>query len=350
MMPLTGSNAGYSQEYKLGFEIALDEINRKGGIKGRPVTLSIMDTQSNPGQVAQLVRQACGDALIVVGPSNSNESQVAFPVANAMKCPSIAPAAGAAGLTTKNRPWAFSMLTPANVTTPLAIDAVVAKTKPKTSYVFVEKQDVSSNGYGELSSEALKKNGVQNEMITVSSSDVDFGPAMTRAAATNPDFLVISSLERAAVGLLKEYRKSQLKSNVLLTQSAFNSTVGSLPPDVLEGVYRFAQADPTVSGEPRVKEFVETFKSRSGGRLPSVSATLPYDLMMVTKAVIERAGLNGDAASRDEDRQKFIDGLAAVRDFDGLSGKMSMSADGFMTAVPMVMIYRAGKWETVKTQ
>ncbi|MES2999567.1 MAG: ABC transporter substrate-binding protein [Pseudomonadota bacterium] len=350
MMPLTGSNAGYSQELKLGFEIALEEINRKGGIKGRPVQLNILDTQSNPGQVATLVRQACDEALIVLGPALTNEARVAFPVANSMKCPSIAPAASGAGLTTGSRPWTFSMLTPSNVTTPLAVNAVIAKVKPTKSVVFVEKADSASNDYAEISNKTLAAAKVPGEMVAVSSTDVDFGPAMTRATGANPDLIVISSMERAAVGLLKEFRKSQMRSNVLLTQSAWNAVTAALPPDVLENVYRYSQSDPGTSDDPRVKEFVKTFQAKSGGRPPSIVGILPYDLLMVAKDAVERGNLKGDAASRVADRQKFIEALAATKDWQGLGGKMSMSPDGFMVGAPIVLVYRAGKWERVASQ
>src|SRR5262252_8416467 len=87
LLPITGTYANYAVEFKLGFEIAREEINAKGGIAGHQLDLEIIDTQSNNAQLVSLVRQACSDSFAVLGPSMSNEAQVAFPVANSMKCP-----------------------------------------------------------------------------------------------------------------------------------------------------------------------------------------------------------------------------------------------------------------------
>ena|SRR6516225_3660104 len=108
LLPITGTYANYAVEFKLGFEIARDEINAKGGIAGHQLDLEIIDTQSNNAQLVSLVRQACSDSFAVLGPSMSNEAQVAFPVANSMKCPAISSAATATGLTDRNRPWTFT--------------------------------------------------------------------------------------------------------------------------------------------------------------------------------------------------------------------------------------------------
>ncbi|TCG02358.1 hypothetical protein BZM26_00430 [Paraburkholderia strydomiana] len=348
LLPLTGVNAGYSLDLKLGYEIAVEDINQSGGIEGRPVQLTMMDTQSNPGQVATLIRQACNDALIVVGPALSHEAQVGFPVANSMQCPSFAPAAPAIGLTASNRPWTFSFATPVNVTTPVAIDFITKKLKPKKVALIVEKEDNAATSYAQLIVKALAHDSIPVDTLSVSSKDVDFGPQINRAASANADLLILATLDRSAVGLLKELRKSRSGAHVMLTQSAYNALVGSLPPDILEGVYRYAQADLASSPDPRVKAFIKKYESRSGGRAPSWVAALPYDLMMMTKTVMERGGLKGDAANRASDRKKFIETLAAVRDWTGLTGTVSMTPEGYVFKLPQVLVSHGGKWELVK--
>ena len=348
LMPLTGPNAGFAEEFRLGLTMAVEHMNQEGGIKGRPVSVDIMDTQSNPGQVASLSRKACEDSLLVF-PSVSVESQVAFPVANSMKCPAVAYATGAEGLTAKNRPWGFSMLTPANITTPMAMNAVLKKIKVNSAAVLVERNDPAAMSYGNAAIATMTKNGVKEETISVASTDVDFGPAMTRATSGDPDMVFISTLERAAIGLIKEYRRSQVKSILMLSTSSFGGNVGNMGEDMLDGMLRFSPSDPMVSDDPKVKEFVAAYIGRSSGRPPSLNSTLPYDLLFLTKYVIEKADLKGDASSRQEDRQKYIDELAKVKDWKGLGGRMSMTPDGYMEMFPAVMQYKRGsKWEALK--
>ena len=48
--PLTGPNAQYGEQWKKGFDLALEEINGAGGIDGRPLEYIFEDSQSDPKQ------------------------------------------------------------------------------------------------------------------------------------------------------------------------------------------------------------------------------------------------------------------------------------------------------------
>src|SRR6188508_1863376 len=63
--PLTGPNAEYGQIWKKAFDIALEEINGKGGIKGRKVQLIFEDTQSDPKQSVPVAEKFVNDKRIV---------------------------------------------------------------------------------------------------------------------------------------------------------------------------------------------------------------------------------------------------------------------------------------------
>ena len=48
-------------------------------------------------------------------------------------------------------------------------------------------------------------------------SDLDFGPIVTRIAGLNPDFVVLSTTDKGAVGVLKEMKRTQSKAAILIT-------------------------------------------------------------------------------------------------------------------------------------
>ena len=346
ILPMTGALASYSAEIKLSFEIALEEINKSGGVQGRPVTLAVMDSQSNPGQVASLIRQACSDSLVTLL-SLSTEARVAFPVANGMQCPAIGVATSAIGLAANNRPWAFSMLTPSNVMTGYAMETMIHSVNPKSVVVIIEKGDPSATDFGNQVVKTLGEHGIKTDTLTVAGTDMDFGPVVTRAAGASPDLVVVATLDRAAVGVLKELRKLGNATKVLLTQSAYNALVGSLGP-VLENVYRYAQTTIDAPGNKLVADFVAAFKSRDNNREPSTTGVLSYDAIMMIKDAMLAAGLKGAPDSLAADRKKFIDKLAALHDWTGVGGAVSMTPDGYLFKQPVVLLYRGGKWETVE--
>ena len=347
LLPITGTYANYAVEFKLGFEIARDEINAKGGIAGHQLDLEIIDTQSNNAQLVSLVRQACSDSFAVLGPSMSNEAQVAFPVANSMKCPAISSAATATGLTDRNRPWTFTYASPAQVITPAAVAFLADKLRPKKAVVVIDRGDAAANAQGPLAEKALKDKGIDTEALTVSSNDLDFGPIVTRIAGLNPDLVVLSTIDKGAVGILKEMKRTQSKAAILIAQAAFTSLVMAAGPEMLEGVYRYSEFDPTSSMDSRVKAFVETFKSRNSGRAPSQLATQCYDLLFLVKDLLEETKATGAPSALDSERDAFTKKLAGLKDWKSISGPLSITPQGYATKPITVLVFRDGKPEVV---
>jgi ABC-type branched-subunit amino acid transport system substrate-binding protein len=80
--PLTGQNAQYGAQWKAGFDLALDDINSKGGIHGRPLTYVFEDSQSDPRQAVGLAQKFVNDPRIKIelGDFSSPASMAASPI------------------------------------------------------------------------------------------------------------------------------------------------------------------------------------------------------------------------------------------------------------------------------
>jgi len=71
--PLTGDNAEYGKQWRKGFDLALDEINGAGGVRGRPLEYVFEDTQSDPKQTPAVAQKFVADSKIaaVIGDFSS---------------------------------------------------------------------------------------------------------------------------------------------------------------------------------------------------------------------------------------------------------------------------------------
>ena len=80
--PLTGPNAQYGAQWKQGFDLALDQINGSGGVKGRPLRYIFEDTQSDPKQTVAVAQKFVADKRIVaeLGDFASPASMAASPI------------------------------------------------------------------------------------------------------------------------------------------------------------------------------------------------------------------------------------------------------------------------------
>ena len=79
---LSGGGATVGTNWKNGIDLAVAEINAKGGILGRPVEVSHSDTQSNPGVARSLVLKALdSEPYALLGPGYSGSVKVTAPLA-----------------------------------------------------------------------------------------------------------------------------------------------------------------------------------------------------------------------------------------------------------------------------
>jgi branched-chain amino acid transport system substrate-binding protein len=80
--PLTGQNARYGEQWKKGFDLALEEVNGGGGIDGRPLEYVFEDSQSDPKQSVVVAQKFVADPRIIVelGDFSSGASMAASPI------------------------------------------------------------------------------------------------------------------------------------------------------------------------------------------------------------------------------------------------------------------------------
>ena len=81
---LTGPNNKYGLAIKNGFDLALDEVNKAGGVLGAPLAIAYEDSAGNKDQAINAVRNLIGskNVPLILGPTLSNEMFAAGPIAN----------------------------------------------------------------------------------------------------------------------------------------------------------------------------------------------------------------------------------------------------------------------------
>ena len=73
--PLTGKEAAFGQQAHRGVQMAIAEINARGGVLGRPLVVVAEDNQSNPGDSATVAKKLVSREKVVAllcGGTSSN--------------------------------------------------------------------------------------------------------------------------------------------------------------------------------------------------------------------------------------------------------------------------------------
>ena len=79
---LSGGGATVGTNWKNGIDLAIEEINAKGGVLGRKLEVTHADSQSNPGVARAQVQKALdAEPYVLLGPGYSGSVKVTAPLA-----------------------------------------------------------------------------------------------------------------------------------------------------------------------------------------------------------------------------------------------------------------------------
>lgn len=305
---VTGKYGDYGTGNKRGQEVAIEEINSKGGIaagplKGYKLSLNFEDDRGDPKEAANIAKKlSSGDYLAVLGPTMSSCALAATPVFNRSGVPNIITYAQAITITEQG----FDNIARLTYTTKSVAlhmgEKVKDQFKKKTVSIISENQD-----YGQQLLKTFKEKAkdlgieVLTESVVVPGQDVDFKSVLLQAKAKNPDMLLIFLCYNEGGLLVKQCR--QMGWNVpiygpnSLTEAKFFELAGDL------GEFYIVLSPTLDVNRPDAKNLVTLWNKKYEG-LPPMAAIYGYDAVTVARAVIEAGGV---------DRKSFVKKLKEVK-------------------------------------
>jgi branched-chain amino acid transport system substrate-binding protein len=276
--PLTGTYAGPGKNELVGCQMALDEINAKGGILGRPVELVVEDSTSGDAGVAvQKARKLIdGDKVdFLLGNVNSALSLAMAQVSNEKGVLHIVPGGHTDAITGASCHWnVFRVCNTTQMEANAVAGALVKEYGKKFYYI------TPDYAYGHTLETGLIKaiGALGGERIggdLVPLGNVDFSSYLIKAQAANPDVILFLIQGDDMLNALKQAVQFGLDKKVHLAgaQQELEPLEG-LPPEARIGtwVMEWYWNQP---GVPHIAEFVEATKKRTG-RVPTARTWFGY--------------------------------------------------------------------------
>ncbi|MBI3090669.1 MAG: ABC transporter substrate-binding protein [Candidatus Tectomicrobia bacterium] len=352
LLPTTGFVAYYGKQMRLSADMAVEDINKAGGINGKKIRLVFYDTGGKPEEAINSTRRlATSDNVVaIMGPMTSSECRVAYPLANRLGIPIVASACSAPGLGAANRPWAFrNTVLEADVAAP-SLTYWAKKHNVKSVVVFYDNKDIVSKSFGlEVMPALLKDNGIKLvDSISVVTGDMDYSAQVTKAKSLNAEGLVLSALANESAGIAREARRQGLKQPMFggsfLAGPQFISKGGSAVEGVIMGS-GFWQDNP----DPTIAAFVKRFKEREPSKEPPHQVTVyQYETITIMKYCSEKTGVQFKPETLKQDREKIRDCWQNLRNHKVLSSTMSM-IEGDGKRPPLIIEVKGGTFELLKT-
>ena len=347
LVPLTGKGAEWGQGAKPSMEIAVEEINAKGGIGGLPIHLICYDDQTLESEALQQMSRLVDrdKVLAVVGPCFSGPFETIAPqLDDRFKTPIDSYCSAKPGLSAMSK-WAFRNTLTSDKQLKPVVDAWLKEYKIKKVVIIYDAEDAVSKGEGAaILPKLLKDHGVEIlDSLTYRTKDTDYSAQVTKAKSRGAEGIALGACYQNAAAIAKEMQKQGL--NVPIIGGACAGAPGyiEIAGKAAEGTYMSTAAwldDP----RPEVQSYVAKVKPRLNGQLPPYSGPRSYDIVYSFKYCFEKAGITNKPADLDSDRDKIRQCLGTLKDFPGIAGPITMDEVRDGTGITAILKVVNGKY------
>ena len=338
---LTGSEATFGQSSHEGTALAIADINAAGGVLGKKIDLITEDDQSQAGQPATVARKLISSdgVVAILGEVASSKSLEAAPICQQYKIPMISPASTNPKVTeTGDYIFRVCFIDPFQGT---VMANFARKTlKLNTAAVFTDVKSDYSLGLAKFFKQGFTADG--GKIVAeqnYSAGDKDFNAQLTAIKAANPDGIFVPGYYTEVGLIVLQARQQGITVPMFGGDGWESSSLVPIGGKALEGCYFSTHYSPQDTS-PAVQEFVKEFEAKYNEK-PDAMAALGYDSAMILADAIKRAGTTDGA--------KIRDALAATKDFQGVTGKITIDADRNASKPAVILTITNGQFNYVET-
>ncbi|HTK41773.1 MAG TPA: branched-chain amino acid ABC transporter substrate-binding protein [Gemmatimonadales bacterium] len=323
---------------KRAAELAVDEINAQGGVRGRPIQLLERNDFANPDSAVFVATDLYNAGVTaVVGHLYSGQTLAAAPVYNTGESPVVAlsPSSSAPEVSSQGR-YTFR-LCPSDLAHGAALARWIRNQLGLERGVVLYLND--DYGRGVRATFADEFNRLRGELLSIDpylGDTPDVALYLDRMAKrARAQFIVVAGNRTEAEQVLREARKRNVNVPILGADGLEGiEQSGSLA----EGTYVSQAYLPSIE-RPANQKFVAAYQRKYPGTgLPNQPAAATYDAIYLLRDVIGRAGTN---------RQAVRDALAGVGTstpaFEGVTGRIAFDSAGDVPSSDVhIGVVRAG--------
>ena len=325
---LSGPAGQYGQSIKNGFQLAVDELNSNGGVKGNKIVIQFEDEAGKKEQAIDVFKKLIfqDKVLIVFGPTLSNSAQAADPIAQAAKVVAFGTSNTADGITSIGDYVFRNSVTEADVL-PETLRVAIKHAKINKVAVLYGNDDVfTKSGY-----DAFKK-ALENLKVPVTTTetfakgDVDFKAQLTKIKASGADAIVLSALIAEGAPIMVQARQLGMDIPVIGGNGMNSAKIFDLAREKSDNLWvgsPWALGNQTPQNQHFVVAYTQKYKAA-----PDQFGAQAYDAMNIVALALGKIKLTGNLET---DRKALRDALPGVT-FTGATGafkfRQAMGKDG----------------------
>jgi branched-chain amino acid transport system substrate-binding protein len=336
---LTGVGSQMGQNMRDILVMVFHKVNASGGINGQKVELSIEDDQLQPTVAVNAAKKLVysDNVLLIIGTVNSPTTLAAAEVTMEAKVPQLCIAV-APKITRMNNPWVARIIPEDAILGAHVADFAANEKKLKKLAILHDSTDYGKGGAASVV-DALKK--LNLSPITVeefNNEDKDFSSQLNKIKNSGANGLIIWGLHVQGAQIIIQAEKLGLRMPIFGSSGMLQGNFLDLAKDSAEGAY-FISYFSIDNPDPKVQAFVKEVRDRFKYDPTPVSA-IAFELANLTVATLKKTG---------PDRAKFMEAFKSMKDYVGVTGRVSGDPRGEMGRGGVILQIKGGKPMTVWT-
>ena len=338
---LTGDHADLGVQGRNGAALAVEDINARGGVAGRPLKLLVHDD----GDTAQTAVDAdiallnAGVAAII-GHMTSSQTLAALPTVAAAGRVMVSPTTATPALSGKKDN--FFRVIPSNEVWGLTLGRYAAQ-RGFTRVCLAGDRDNTSytDSFQAAFEQAFREAGGQTVCRHPFSSrqGADWGALLDRLRDSGAEAIVVTAAARDVAALAQTMTARGERAPLLCPTWPYTREILSMGGRSVDGIV-FAASYTEDNDRPEFKEFRRRYRERFGWPA-NFAAVYAYEAVSVLAAALERTG--GRAKG-------LAEALAAAGEQPGIASPFALDAAGDVTRETFLVTIKDGRFTAVSGQ
>jgi len=332
---LTGTTATFGLSTKNGIDLAIDEVNKAGGVLGKQIRVVVEDDQGRPEEAQTVVTKLITRDRVValLGEVASSRSLAAAPVAQQNKIPMITPSSTNPKVTQiGDYIFRTCFIDPFQglVMAKFSINTM----KVKNVAVLRDIKNDYSVGLADVFVENFKQMGgsiVSDE--SYSEGDTDFSAQLTSMKSKNPEALFIPGYYTEVGLIARQARKLGMTIPLLGGDGWDSPRLWEIGGEALNGSF-YSNHSSMDDPSPHIQKFVADYKARFH-ETPDSLAAGAYDSANILVDAIRRANSTEPA--------KIRDAIAQTKNFPGITGTITIDENRNAVKPAVILTVKDGK-------
>ena len=331
ILPLTGDMAMYGKNDKMGIDLAVEEINKSGGINGKMVQVLYQDNQGEAKTAVSALQKLIQDGIfIVIDDAMSSITLSMVPVAKAKKI--IIISTGATNPQLSGISPYFFRIWNSDAEEAIFMARYCLKEKINQILILYVNNDYGKGLADAFSREFTKEGGRIVEKLDFDENSRDFKSIVTRIKSYSPQYIYLIGYAAQTGIIVKQVRELGIMAKIIGTVAMEDSKFLQLAGKSAEGVIYPFPKEPT--GEA-YREFKELFKKKYN-KEPEILSDVGYDAANLSIYAISKGARNAD-----EVRKIFLQ----MTNYEGASGIIKFDENGDVHKPMVIKEIRNGKFQ-----